>query len=877
MKRLKEIKMKKVKNIIALVVLVLAGIFLFGNKDVYAATKYTVTYSPGQGTGKNISMKGNKGSTMVAAGKPGSYKYGDYIFLGWSLNKNATKPSITVGSKFTLNRNMTLYAVWSDTTYIVYNRNGGQTGPKGVVPVKIGNAYVSKTVPTKAGYVFAGWVLDTNKNKVYSAGEKINCKTTTGLTARWKCQVTYVDSLNTSKTVSYVTNIGSVEVAAGQPGKFGKTGYKFLGWSYNKNATKPSITTGTKFTVNKNVTLYAVWDNKVSLTYNSNGGSNGPTGITNSVYGKAIQIKTKVPTRAGYDFVGWVLAGDESKVYKPGGTITLYKNGTLKAKWELKQYNVNYIPNGGEGNIVTRNYKHGKEITIIRKPSAITRTGYTFKGWATSSNGNVKYNPGDKITISNNMDLYAVWELNKYEITMNPNGGDLNGIDATRTKYYGKDITVSKKTPVREGYVFKGYSTERNSKIIAYKRGETISVNQDLTLYAVWEKQYIELDTNGSGQKVQYYEVNNDGYAHELPKLTRTGYNFKGWSENKNATEGYFYVTYKASDYFASATSIGFEYKMNIGTSKHGKLYAIWERKYTVKYDLNGGEGTFITEEVAAGDFYQVPVERPMKSGCAFLGWSLNKNSTEEAIQQGEKIKLNRNITLYAVWSDKIGGTVYYEWEDNKHIYEDPHYNYAGVVWKEVYLTREEAGGLLLELDREICNLELRLDKEISPEEVLVDIITVGIDLFNSDILNAERDAYHFGKLALYDEFEKSESINYAIDKVLNLIPYSSTIIVSGKYLFVKPFAMWSLAHTLDNLYEQQKIFREAVITEEAGIKVQFIYEVHTQETTINYSIWDEETINTNITITPPDLESKNLEGVFVYDTDLNSIPEWLR
>ncbi|MBQ3545839.1 MAG: InlB B-repeat-containing protein [Lachnospiraceae bacterium] len=867
--------MKNVKKHVALLVLVLVGIIMFDNKDVYAATKYTVTYNPGQGTGKNISMKGNKGETMVAPGQPGSYKYGDYRFLGWSLNKNATEASITQGSKFTLNRNMTLYAVWSDTTYIVYERNGGQTGPKGVVPVKIGNAYVSKTAPTKSGYVFAGWILDTDKSKIYNPGDKINCKTTTGLTAKWKCRVKYIDSLDTNKTVSYDTTIGNVEVAAGQPGKFGKTGYKFLGWAYDKNATKPSITTGTKFTVNKNVTLYAVWDNKVSLTYNSNGGSNGPTGVTNSVYGKAIQIKTKVPTRTGYDFVGWVLAGDESKVYKPGGTITLYKNGTLKAKWELKQYNVNYRPNGGEGNIVTRNYKHGKEITIIRKPSAIIRTGYTFKGWATSSNGNVKYNPGDKITISNNMDLYAVWELNKYEIKMNPNGGDLNGINATRTKYYGKDITISKKTPVREGYVFIGYATEKNSKIVAYKKGETLSVNKDLTLYAVWEKQYIELDTNGSGQKVQYYEVNNDGYAYELPKLTRTGYNFKGWSENKNATEGYFYVTYKASDYFAAATSSGFEYKMNIGTSKHGKLYAVWEEDiYTVEYDLNGGTGGFEKVKVDLNN-YKVPLEKPTKAGYIFLGWSQDKNATVPSILPGDKINEHRNITLYAIWSNGIGGTVYYKWDDNKEIYEDVHYNYAGVVWKEVYLTTEETSALLIELNNDIYQCELILNQEPSKLDIFCDITTVASDIFGLDTLGDVASIAELINLTSDGVVTEEELIKYNVELLVGKIPFTSTISVAAKHLFI-PVNKGLTALELNNLKSQRDICKEA-ISNKQGLRLQFLYEIHTQETIINYSVWDKKTYRMDITMTPPDFESKQLKGVYYYGKDLNTIPDWLR
>ena len=110
-----------------------------------------------------------------------------------------------------------------------------------------------------------------------------------------------------------------------------------------------------------------------------------------------------------------------------------------------------------------------------------TRAGYIFCGWSTSSTGAVKYRTNDKITLTGNTTLYAVWEK-VYHLTLNPNYD--GGLD--------KNIAVSSYTlapydePTRAGYMFCGWSTSSTGDV-EYKTGDQVKLTGNLTLYAIWE------------------------------------------------------------------------------------------------------------------------------------------------------------------------------------------------------------------------------------------------------------------------------------------------------------------------------------------------------------------------------------------------------
>lgn len=71
-----------------------------------------------------------------------------------------------------------------------------------------------------------------------------------------------------------------------------------------------------------------------TISYNANGGSGAPTAQTQT-YGVAIKIKTTIPTRSGYKFLGWSTSKTATTAsYVGGQSFTPNKTTTLYAVWQ---------------------------------------------------------------------------------------------------------------------------------------------------------------------------------------------------------------------------------------------------------------------------------------------------------------------------------------------------------------------------------------------------------------------------------------------------------------------------------------------------------------------------------------------------------------
>ena len=192
----------------------------------------------------------------------------------------------------------------------------------------------------------------------------------------------------------------------------------------------------TELTVQWTAPTYAV-------TLNTNGGTIADgKDVTGYTYGVGATLPTDV-TRTGYTFKGWYdnenLTG--SPVTAIGGAET--GNKEYWAKWEINQYTITFDTNGGsEIAPITQDY--GTEITTPDNP---TRKGYTFKGWDKEIPETM---PAENITVK------AQWEINKYTITFDTNGGSEI---APITQDYGTEITAPD-NPARKGYTFRDWDKE---------------------------------------------------------------------------------------------------------------------------------------------------------------------------------------------------------------------------------------------------------------------------------------------------------------------------------------------------------------------------------------------------------------------------------
>lgn len=139
-----------------------------------------------------------------------------------------------------------------------------------------------------------------------------------------------------------------------------------------------------------------------TVSYNANGGSGAP-GKQTKWYNENLTLSSSRPTRTGYSFTGW------SGGYQPGQTYSGNANLNLTAQWKANTYTVSYNANGGSGAPGKQTKTYG--VTLKLSSTKPKRTNYNFKGWATSPNGGVVYQPGGSYTNNSAITLYAVWEL----------------------------------------------------------------------------------------------------------------------------------------------------------------------------------------------------------------------------------------------------------------------------------------------------------------------------------------------------------------------------------------------------------------------------------------------------------------------------------
>lgn len=174
-----------------------------------------------------------------------------------------------------------------------------------------------------------------------------------------------------------------------------------------------------------------------------------------------------------------------ANVDRVGATMEVNTTFTIPI---LPSYAVTYNANGGVGAPATQTKYYGKTLTL--QTITPTRTGYTFKGWATTKTGAVAYAPGASYTANAAATLYAVWQAITYTVTYNANGG--TDAPSSQTKQYGTALTLTTSTPTRTGYTFKGWATSATSTTVSYAPGASYTPNAAITLYAVWEPSYVK-------------------------------------------------------------------------------------------------------------------------------------------------------------------------------------------------------------------------------------------------------------------------------------------------------------------------------------------------------------------------------------------------
>ncbi|MBE6321489.1 MAG: hypothetical protein E7073_00490 [Bacteroidales bacterium] len=298
---------------------------------------------------------------------------------------------------------------------------------------------------------------------------------------------------------------------------------------------------------------------RLSLNANYQGGALGMVDVPISEPTTTYTLtQNDEPTREGYTFCGWSTSSTGNIQYRTNDQIPLTGNLTLYAVWDDNPYTLtlNTSYDGGVvKSILVPSIDPNYTLTSDDEP---TRIGYIFAGWSTSSTGAIQYRTNDKITLTGNLTLYAVWDDNPYTLTLNSSydGGDVKSIlvpsiDPSYT-------LTSDDEPTRTGYTFYGWS-ESPTGTVEYRTNDKIALAGNLTLYAIWGNvilKYTITDEDKRQAEVSGYEGDESVGALFVPATTIiNGIEYSVTSIGNNAFD--FFRSLQSVTITESVTSIG--------------------------------------------------------------------------------------------------------------------------------------------------------------------------------------------------------------------------------------------------------------------------------------------------------------------------------
>ena len=586
-----------------------------------------------------------------------------YIFLGWT-GEGITEPQKTMEIPQGSTGNRTYTANWQVIEYTVtLDVSGGD--PLDPITYTVETPVILPT-PTSTGYTFLGW---TGEGETTPQPTVVLPKGTTGdkaYTANWKV-ITYTIALGANggedlAAISYTIESDPIKLPTPE-----RKGYEFMGWIGDGiDGAQPEVIIPTGSTGDR--TYIALW--RVIAYFIELRQSSG-NWMQNIPYTVEEEVKLPIPTREGYEFIGWV--GED--IIDAQINVTIPRGSTgfrlYAAHWALENYTITLDTSGGNA-LDNIRYTVKSDPIILPTP---TRNGYEFSGWT----GEGITTPQTEVIIptgsTGNKAYTANWKVIEYTITLDTNGGPA----VSPIKYTVED-SFTLPYLLRTGYEFVGWTLDGSGMIPAMPLIIYHGTTGDLRYKAEWRlaEYTITVHLNGgSGQEKMVYTMTDEEF--ELPTPTRNGYEFVGWTGERITTP---------------QTSV----KISKGSTGNKAYTANWKViRYTITLVTNGG-AVIASIRYTVEDSVTLPIP-PDRPGYEFSGWVLDGSgqfpSTPMIIPAGSTgdrlYKAEWRVATYTITYVSHGKA--YNWVQytiNNQVYfgtpeEDPSYylpGYTFVGWK---------------------------------------------------------------------------------------------------------------------------------------------------------------------------------------------------
>jgi uncharacterized repeat protein (TIGR02543 family) len=599
---------------------------------------FTVTFNSGGGSGSMADQVANSATNLTL----NTFTRTGHNFTGWYTEPNGKGTPYADGASFAFTSNTTLFATWIFSGYVVsFDTQGGNSLNE--VVLNNGSSISTPTEPTKSGSTFSGW-------SVTSSGSTLTFPYTP---ATFSDLTLYAIWSTPTFTVTFDSNggtaVGNQSTTVGgtltEPSAPTKSGYIFMGWT--KKDDDPAVNFPFTHGASSNFTLYAIWINSYTITFDPRGG-NSVSPIT-VLIGASTAAPTP-PIRDTYTFNGWwtEVSGGTQVVFP----YTPSENITLRAQWLPNFFSVVFDSQGGS----VLNSIQLSTNSLIDTPTASIRSGYRLLGWSLDKAGsliNFPYNPNNAPT-----QLFAIWQLiTNVTVTFESNGG----VGSMVSQVANTSSTLSVNTYTRSGFSFTGWNTSVNGSGTAYLDSATYDFSADLTLYAIWIANAVapsisvqpQSATQISGQSATFSvsATASDGgelsYQWYLGGLTISGATSSTLIIN-NVSSG------NAGDYTVVITNSK-NSSLATQTSSVATL-TVTERTYSVIYTAPDKEGGSVPVDSGGPYTFNTTITLPGNTGSltrgsyVFAGW---RTSSDPSLRvSGSDFTVTSDVTFIAVWTE---------------------------------------------------------------------------------------------------------------------------------------------------------------------------------------------------------------------------------
>ena len=477
---------------------------------------YVVTFDTNGGQPASItSLKISDGDGMgifypVDPAKPNLH------FAGWWDMSQGS--AVLYDSSEPITGDVVLTAKWVSKVTLV---NGISSA---VVEVEEGTSMGSdlSTPSNSSSLTFGGWFLSPALTVEVHATDVISGDMV--LVAKWVAVVSFDLNGGSSAPVPNANyTAGSLFIDPGVTVMKGNDA--FDGW-YDTRFSTPVKYVGGSTSVNENVTLYAMW--RVTVTFDTNGGTQSIGPITVSEGTLFDAIKPADPTKSGSVFDGWWNDALQTPV-KYTGTEVITESITLTAHWKVT---ITYVLNGGSTTGSTSEVVWEGYSFVL--PVGPTKSGLTFGGWY--CNNSVSYVMGDANWFDTATPCLAGDLINedttmvaKWIATVNI---DVNGGSTVSTPVYvdeGKALGNDYPSSVtKSNLTFKGWYDTSVNPFVEYFNNTPVT--KSLTIVALWEATVTFDSDSGTPTYAPVTVAEGTAFGTIMPAdPSKHGHVFAGW------------------------------------------------------------------------------------------------------------------------------------------------------------------------------------------------------------------------------------------------------------------------------------------------------------------------------------------------------------